>query len=194
MNVVVSGQEAEWVNSLSALCEEKNIEIIEKSNMTSNHKIHLLVTDFPIEEVRKGIFAKIPFLVISKCSSEEKELEAFWAGAEDYMVQPVKPDVAAARIDRILWRYYHIDREICEMHRDVHLTPNEQKILTCLLSNPQKVFSRNELIEEVFGDYFDGIDRGIDNYIRQIRAKIEENPKKPEHILTLYGIGYKYMP
>lgn len=75
---------------------------------------------------------------------------------------------------------------------EVKLTPNEFKILTALIKYPNRVFSREDLIEAAFGDDFEGYDRAIDSHIKNIRQKIESNPKSPVYIQTVHGVGYKF--
>ncbi|MFU0825442.1 MAG: hypothetical protein ACFWTK_10745 [Clostridium sp.] len=76
----------------------------------------------------------------------------------------------------------------------VSLTTNEFKILTALLTNPGQVFSREQLVEKAFGIDYEGFDRTIDTHIKNIRHKIEDNPKEPKYIITIYGMGYKFIP
>lgn len=194
MNIVVAGQDETWIRQLSHLCKKRDIEVYQETDEAEMAEVHLLVTEFPADSSRKGIFSEIPFLVVSKEDSEEKMLEAFSMGADDYLVKPVSPEIAAARIHRILCRYGEWRQKPKELHEDIHFTPNEYRILAHLMSSPGKVFSRSDLIEEGLGESYQGFDRGIDNYIKQIRSKIEVNPAEPEHILTVHGIGYKYIP
>ncbi len=74
----------------------------------------------------------------------------------------------------------------------VSFTTNEFKLLTTLLINPGQVFSREHLVEKAFGMDYEGFDRTIDTYIKTIRHKIEDNPKEPKYIITIYGTGYKF--
>src|SRR5699024_1203105 len=74
----------------------------------------------------------------------------------------------------------------------VDLTTNEFKVLLTLVSNPEQVLSRDQLIDAALGDGFEGYDRTIDTYIKNIRQKIEVNPKKPKYINTVYGAGYTF--
>ena len=74
----------------------------------------------------------------------------------------------------------------------VNLTPNEFNILKILLFNQKRVFTREEIINKTLGYDFDGFDRVIDTHIKNLRQKIEEDPKKPRYILTVHGIGYKF--
>lgn len=77
--------------------------------------------------------------------------------------------------------------------KSIHLTPNEFKILYTFAKSPNRVYSREQLIAYALNDDFDGYDRTIDTYIKSIRKKIEPNPRKPEYIITVHGVGYKYV-
>jgi DNA-binding response OmpR family regulator len=72
------------------------------------------------------------------------------------------------------------------------LTPNELRILSALIKYPGRVFSRAELIELALGDGFDGYDRTIDSHIKNLRQKIEDDPRSPVYILTVHRLGYKF--
>ena len=74
---------------------------------------------------------------------------------------------------------------------EIFLTKNEFQIVKTLFSNPNKIFTREEIIEITFGFDYDAYDRAIDTHIKNIRQKIEDNPKKPSYIKTIYGMGYK---
>ena len=78
--------------------------------------------------------------------------------------------------------------------KKIHLTPNEYKILYTMVKSPHRVYSRNQLITYALEDAFDGYDRTIDSYIKSIRKKIEKNPRRPRYIITVHGVGYKYVP
>jgi DNA-binding response OmpR family regulator len=76
--------------------------------------------------------------------------------------------------------------------KSVSLTPNESKILAALIKYPGKVFSREELIEVALGGEFDGYDRAIDSHIKNLRQKIEDDPRNPVYVLTVRKLGYKF--
>lgn len=192
MNVLIRGQERTWTKKLTELCRQDQVYIYEEEEPT--RAIALLVTDFPVEEARKGIFKGIPFLVVSKEKKEEKILEAFKMGAEDYMIYPVSPKIARVRIIGILKRYGMEGQNRKLLHEEIYFTPNEYRILSCMMAYPKRVFSRGELIEEALKEEYEGVDRNIDNYIRQIRKKLEEEGENPEKIQTVYGVGYRYLP
>ena len=74
----------------------------------------------------------------------------------------------------------------------VNLTPNEYKILLSLVKYPKKAFTREELICIALGDDFEGFDRTVDTHVKNIRQKIETDPKNPKYLLTVHGIGYRF--
>ena len=77
--------------------------------------------------------------------------------------------------------------------RLIDLTPTEFSILQTLLESSGYVFTRGELIEKAMGYTYDGMDRTLDSHIRNLRRKIEPDPKKPTYIQTVYGVGYRLM-
>ena len=76
---------------------------------------------------------------------------------------------------------------------EANLTPTEFKILMTLAKAPNRIFTREQLITYALNDEFDGYDRSIDTYIKGIRAKIEEDRRSPSYILTVHGMGYKFV-
>ncbi|MFQ5419527.1 MAG: winged helix-turn-helix domain-containing protein [Anaerolineae bacterium] len=82
-------------------------------------------------------------------------------------------------------------REVREDGRLIDLTPTEFNILQTLMESSGYVFTRGELIEKALGYAYDGIDRTLDSHVRNLRRKIEPDPKNPTYIQTVYGVGYK---
>ena len=74
----------------------------------------------------------------------------------------------------------------------INVTPNEYKILLTLIKYPKKTFTREELICMALGDDFEGYDRTVDTHIKNLRQKIEDDPKTPRYILTVHGVGYRF--
>ena len=74
----------------------------------------------------------------------------------------------------------------------LHLTPKEFKLLETLIKQPGRAFSRLELLEQVFGYEYEGLERTVDVHVMNVRKKIERDPAQPNYILTVYGIGYKF--
>ncbi len=76
--------------------------------------------------------------------------------------------------------------------REIELTPIEFKLLATMAKNPGRTYTRDQLITYALGYKYEGMSRTIDSHIKNLRQKIEENPAKPEHIKTVFGMGYKY--
>lgn len=76
-------------------------------------------------------------------------------------------------------------------HKELHFTKNEFLIIYTLFSHPNKVFTREEIIEIAFGMDYEAFDRAIDTHIKNIRQKMEEDPRNPKYIKTIYGVGYR---
>lgn len=83
------------------------------------------------------------------------------------------------------------NNRVLKDNKEVALTKNELLIVQTLYNNPSKTFTRNEIIEISFGFDYDAFDRAVDTHIKNIRSKIEDNPKNPIYIRTIYGLGYK---
>jgi DNA-binding response OmpR family regulator len=76
--------------------------------------------------------------------------------------------------------------------RDVELTRSEFEMLAVLMSSPGRVFSRLDLLDRMTGDAYEGYERTIDVHIRNLRTKIESDPKHPQYVETVYGMGYRF--
>lgn len=192
MDVLIQGQEKSFIMELKRLCEETSVRLLEEEGDARD--AGLLVTDFPVTGAGKGIFSKIPFLVVSKIHDEETVLRAFRAGALDYMQYPVSPKIARARILRIVERLERAGGEPGRLQGDLSLTPNERKILSYFIARPGRAVSRSDLIEGVFSGVYEGYDRNVDNYVKQIRRKLADGVKTGGRIETVHGVGYRYLP
>lgn len=154
-----------------------------------------------------------PIIMLTSKSSEEERVAGFALGADDYVVKPFSARELVYRVKAVLKRSQK--KDLAETERlsfnngllridghtygvekggsPVALTTSEFKVLFTLASAPQKVFAREELVERALGYQFEGYDRSIDAHIKNIRQKIEDDPKKPSFILTVYGVGYKFI-
>jgi len=161
------------------------------------------------QEIRK--FSRIPIIMLTARSSEDNIIDGLKLGADDYITKPFSLKELNARVETVLRRSENsvfplfqtikldgeleIDISKKIVHKrgvKVHLTPNEFKLLLVLIHHPNRVFSREELVESVFDIDFDGYDRTIDTHIKNLRNKIEDNPKKPIYIQTVFGVGYRF--
>lgn len=145
-------------------------------------------------------------------TQEEDVLNGLKLGADDYVTKPFSLKELYLRMTVILrrtsnelkppaekysWNNHDLDidfahNEVSKKGELLSLTPSEWKILSALIRHPKKVFTREELIELVFGPDFDGYDRVIDTHIKNLRKKVEDDPKKPIYVKTVHGFGYKF--
>ncbi|MCE5221602.1 MAG: response regulator transcription factor [Clostridium sp.] len=173
--------------------------------------LDLMLPDIDGEEVCK-ILRKISdvyiFMLTAKSTLSDK-IEGLNIGADEYLTKPLSPRELTARVNALFRRVggskenvlffdnnkliIDIDKRLVKLNGEqVSLTPNEFDILYVLASNKGKVFTRESIIERVFGIDFDGSDRSIDVHIKNLRKKIEEDTKSPRYIVTVTKIGYKF--
>ncbi len=176
--------------------------------------LDLMLPDVSGEEVCMSIRkqSRVPIIMLTAKVEEEDILKGLDIGADDYVTKPFSPKQLIARVAAVLRRVseepvalsntlsFHdgdlvidnLKHEVKKQGGIVNLTPNEYRILLTLIKYPQKTFTREELIEIALGEDFDGFDRTIDTHIKNLRQKIETDPKRPVYVLTVYGIGYKF--
>ncbi|WP_276873322.1 response regulator transcription factor [Levyella massiliensis] len=163
------------------------------------------------EEVLQSIKEQkdTPVIIVSAKSEEDDRVENLRNGADDYMVKPFSARELVERVRAILRRTpsredekmlqtadgrLRIDIESMRTFvegKEVHLTKNEFLIVQTLFTHPNKIYTRDEIIEVTFGMDYEAFDRAIDTHIKNIRQKIEADPKTPIYIRTVYGVGYR---
>ena len=152
----------------------------------------------------------VPIIMLTARTTEDDKLTGLDLGADDYVTKPFSPKELAARVRAVLRRLPEeirgptevnhsgltlnfLKREASLAGKSLNLTPVEFKLLGVLIKEPERVFSRAQLIEKVFGYDFDGFDRTIDVHILNLRRKLEPDPSYPKYIKTVYGAGYKFV-
>ncbi|OGW40288.1 MAG: DNA-binding response regulator [Nitrospirae bacterium RBG_13_39_12] len=176
--------------------------------------LDLMLPDISGEEVCQELkeTGDFPIIMLTAKSSEEERVAGFALGADDYVVKPFSPRELVARVKAVLKRAQRSDiavtasmsfnkglltidtrsYEVKKKGLSVTLTPTEFKIISVLAGSPGRVFSRGDLVDSALGYQFEGYERSIDAHIKNIRYKIEDDPKKPIFINTIYGVGYKF--
>ncbi len=152
----------------------------------------------------------VPIIMLTARDDETDRLVGLGIGADDYVTKPFSMRELVARVRALLRRSYEnivaapqilhsngleldLSQHIAKRDDDIiELTPIEFNLLEIFMKNPKRVFNRLQLMENTHGFAFDGYERTIDGHIRNLRRKIEPNTKKPQYILTVYGIGYKF--
>ncbi|MEL7210469.1 MAG: response regulator transcription factor [Actinomycetota bacterium] len=150
----------------------------------------------------------VPIVMVTARADTHDVVAGLEAGADDYMTKPFAPKELSARIRALLRRsrtgdtkasqYEFGDLEILPDEgrvtlagEEVHLTKTEFRLLVELAGNPGKVFSREVLLDRVWGYGYFGDGRLVDVHIRRLRTKIEADPANPRHVITVRGLGYK---
>jgi len=155
--------------------------------------------------------SNIPIIMLTARGDEIDRVSGLSLGADDYVVKPFSPRELVERIKAVLRRTQqaspsrrHIlshktlqldltKRRVRVDNRSVDLTPHEYRLLETLMSAPGRIYTRDELLERLYpmGEAL-VIDRVVDVHIGKLRQKIEPNPRDPEYILTVRGIGYRF--
>jgi len=150
-----------------------------------------------------------PVILLTARIEESDKVVGLELGADDYVTKPFSPRELVARVRAVLRRVgrevpgpeslqagsLKLDRQMRRVtvkDRQVDLTPSEFELLACLMSVPGKVFTRFELLDHLHGMAFKGYERSIDLHIKNLRAKIEAEPRKSRYIETVYGVGYRF--
>ncbi|MBI4282527.1 MAG: response regulator transcription factor [Chloroflexi bacterium] len=155
--------------------------------------------------------SEVSIVMLTARVEEEDRLAGLDMGADDYITKPFSPRELAARVRAVLRRTARdaLEQGVSELsHGDVKvdmrhhaaylkgiqlsLTPTEFRLLTLLIHEPGRTFTREQIIERVFGYDFDGFDRTVDAHVSNLRRKLEADPEKPHYIHTIYGVGYRF--
>lgn len=176
--------------------------------------LDLMLPDLPGEEVCVRIRkqSRVPIIMLTAKNVEYDMIHGLDLGADDYITKPFSLKNLSARVQAVLRRSTEdlvplarqfswnqgdlvIDYERKEVRKKgepVALTAIEWKLLAAFTKYPQKIFTRENLIELVFGLDFSGYDRVIDTHIKNLRKKIEDDSKQPVYLCTVHGMGYKF--
>jgi DNA-binding response OmpR family regulator len=176
--------------------------------------LDLMLPDMPGEDICRAIRRKsrAPVIMLTAKTDEENILRGLDIGADDYVTKPFSPRQLVARVEAVLRRVAvdavpaaaevsygggelvvdGLRHEVRKNGERVALTPNEFAIVMTMAKYPTKVFTRDELIAFALGDEFEGYERVIDTHVKNIRQKLESDPKSPRYILTVHGVGYKF--
>lgn len=188
---------------------------IVKDEDISNALVDIMMPKMNGYEFIKAVrqIRNFPIIIISAKNLDEDEVLGLNLGADAYIKKPFNPLVVVANVKAILRRTYQLDGNgeepnskkyivgdlifdsetfvLTKKSKPVPLTMAELKIMAKLMSSPKRVFTKAQLYESINGDFFESDENTMMVHISNIRAKIEENPDKPEYIKTVRGLGYK---
>lgn len=187
----------------------------EALELFGSHTVHLVLLDVMLPgidgfEVLREIrsVSELPVVMLTARQEEIDRVRGFRTGVDDYVVKPFSTKELMLRIRRLLLRVYHGADEIVyrcgelslhtggmKLYRDeeeIPVTAAEYRLLHVLFRNQGRVMSREQLIEQAYGSDYVGYDRNIDSYMKNIRQKIEKDPRHPQILVTKYGAGYQF--
>lgn len=176
--------------------------------------LDLMLPDISGEEVCRLVRkdSDLPILMLTAKSSEDDRINGIVMGADDYVTKPFSPREVVVRVQAILRRVKKTEKverlefndkqlvidldkkEVTLFGQYINLTPIEYKLLTNMAMNPGRVYSRLDLLEKIQdeGMYYEGYERSVDTHIKNLRKKIEQDPRQPAFIVTVFGMGYKF--
>ncbi|CAM3543774.1 MULTISPECIES: response regulator transcription factor [Brevibacillus] len=221
-NILIVDDERQILEILSSYLKKEGYHVSTAEDGTqaleyaSTYPIDLMILDLMLpdmtgedvcREIRKT--SRVPILMLTAKSGEADRITGLEIGADDYIIKPFSPRELVARVRAILRRAgeYQVlsdlirigeieislrERSVTKKGIALELTSNEFRLLTTLVRHPGRTWTREELVEEVLGMDFIGSDRTIDTHIKNLRQKIEDDPKQPEYIKTVYGLGYRF--
>jgi DNA-binding response OmpR family regulator len=197
-------------------CADNGIDALKKAKTINPDLIilDLMLPDISGEEVCRLVRKEsdVPILMLTAKSAEDDRINGIVMGADDYLTKPFSPREVVVRVQAILRRVKKTEKveriefnnkqlaidlskkEVTVKGQDVILTPIEYKLLTNMALNPGRVYSRMDLLEKIQdeGMYYEGYERSVDTHIKNLRKKIELDPRQPTFILTVFGMGYKF--
>ena len=180
-------------------------------------KLDLIILDLMMPEVdwleacmRIREFSNVPVIMLTAKSEDADKLMGFECGADDYLTKPFNILELKARVRALLRRAAGVqrtrgsiltaggitlnteERSAARGETPVDLTAKEYDLIELLMRNPRRVYSRENLMNVVWGYSYAGDYRTVDVHIRRLREKLEENPAEPDHIMTKWGVGYYF--
>jgi DNA-binding response OmpR family regulator len=184
--------------------------------LARQEKPDLIVLDIMMPEMDGYDFMRLhrkeqetPIILLTARVEDDDKVLGLELGADDYLTKPFRPRELVARIRAVLRRMGQVrpsaqilragditvDREthtVQVAERYVDLTPSEFDLLATLMSFPGRAYSRLELLDRIQGVAYEGYERTIDVHVKNLRAKIEAEPRTPRYIQTVYGVGYRF--
>ncbi len=154
----------------------------------------------------------VPILFLTARVDDTDRIAGLEIGADEYVTKPFSPRVLVAQVRALLrraygdlaaepalWRVGELElnaetRIVTLGGRRIDLTPSEFDLLQVMISRPGRVFSRMDLLDRIQGEAYAAYERTIDVHVKNLRAKIETDPRQPQYIETVYGVGYRMRP
>jgi DNA-binding response OmpR family regulator len=220
--IMVVDDEKRLVSLVESYLNQAGYRVVTASNgreallVAGREKPDLIILDIMMPDMDGHEFIEIyrrdhatPIILLTARVEEEEQVIGLELGADDYVTKPFRPRELMARVRAVLRRAGQVEpqgkvlkvagiildrdsRSVKVDERYVDLTPSEFDLLTALMTAPGRVFSRLDLLDIIQGIRYEGYQRTIDLHIKNLRAKIERDPRSPHYVETVYGVGYRF--
>ena len=220
--IMVVDDEMRLVSVVEAYLEQEGFRVVKASNgrealfVAREEKPDLIILDVMMPEMDGYEFIRIhrkeketPIILLTAKVEDDDRVIGLELGADDYITKPFRPRELVARVRAVLRRtgktqpraqvlrvgQITLDREAHFVKVDdryIDLTPSEFDLLAALMSAPGRAFSRLDLLDRLQGTTYEGYERTIDVHVKNLRSKIESDPRKPHYIETVYGVGDRF--
>ena len=222
--ILVVDDEARLVNLVKAYLEQGGFRVVTAKNgrealfVARQEKPDLIILDIMMPEMDGHEFMRVhrqerptPIILLTAKVEEDDKIIGLELGADDYITKPFSPRELMARVRAVLRRgnqpvdssarlrvgglSLDLERFLVEIDGErIDLTRSEFDLLAILMGAPGRAFSRLDLLDRLQGTSFEGSERTIDVHIKNLRAKIEPDSRKPRYVETVYGVGYRFAP
>jgi len=220
--IMVVDDEPRLVSLVEAYLTQEGFRVVTAGDgrqalfLARQEKPDLIVLDIMMPEMDGYDFMRLhrkeqetPIILLTARVEDDDKVLGLELGADDYLTKPFRPRELVARIRAVLRRMGQVrpsaqilragditvDREthtVQVAERYVDLTPSEFDLLATLMAFPGRAYSRLELLDRIQGVAYEGYERTIDVHVKNLRAKIEAEPRSPRYIQTVYGVGYRF--
>jgi len=222
--ILVVDDEAKIVRLVSAYLEQAGFAVVTAEDgqtaliQARREKPDLVILDLGLPEIDGLDVARTlrregdtPIIMLTARVDDTERIIGLELGADDYMSKPFNPRELVARVRAVLRRTSGAAPVIETLSagelqvdisahgatiagRPLDLTPTEFDLLTVFMRSPGRAFTRLELLDRVQGYAYDGYERTVDAHVKNLRAKLGDDPRQPRYIQTVYGVGYKFEP
>jgi len=220
--IMIVDDEKRLVSLVESYLIQEGYRVVSANNgkealpIASREKPDLIILDIMMPEMDGYEFMRThrnemntPIILLTARVDDEERVIGLELGADDYITKPFRPRELVARVRAVLRRAGKTEpqakvlqmaditldrdtREVTVADKSVDLTPSEFDLLAALMTSPGRVFSRLDLLDVLQGIRYEGYERTIDTHIKNLRAKIESEPRSPRYIETIYGVGYRF--
>lgn len=220
--IMVVDDEKRLVSLVESYLTQQGYRVVSANNgkealpIASREKPDLIILDIMMPEMDGYEFMRkhrsemdTPIILLTARIEDDERVIGLELGADDYITKPFRPRELVARVRAVLRRagktepkgkvlqvadisLDRVTRAVTVAGRSVDLTPSEFDLLASLMTSPGRVYSRLDLLDVIQGVRYEGYERTIDTHIKNLRAKIEPDPRAPHYIETVYGVGYRF--